>query len=43
MEAGAYPERYPAIPSDVDKMLPATKVRISFGPGEKPLKISLAQ
>ncbi len=43
IEAGTYPKYYLTIPSEVDKMLPTTEVRISFGPSEKILEISLAQ
>lgn len=42
VEAGTYPKYYLTIPSEVDKMLPTTEVRISFGPSEKILEISLA-
>ena len=43
IEAGTYPKYYLTIPSEVDKMLPTTEVRISFGPSEKILEISLAK
>lgn len=43
IEAGAYPKYYLTIPSEVDKMLPTTEVRISFGPSDRILEISLAQ
>ena len=39
-EAGTYPKYYLTIPSEADKLLPTTKVHISFGPSEKILEIS---
>lgn len=43
IEVGTYPKYYLTIPSEVDKMLPTTMVRIFFGPSEEILEISLAQ
>ena len=40
IEVGTYPKYYLTIPSEADKLLPTTKVQVSFGPSEKILVLT---